>query len=175
MIRSDNIPEPLKGTRRWVVFRCIPQPDGSVKKIPLTVRGTLARCDNPIDWATSPEVLTAIEFCIGTHPAFVLGEDYPLRVLDLDHCINDDGNLTPLAVRIVSRCEGAYIEKSVSGHGLHILVWASEKGFPTNPVPGLEIYGGVPRFIIMTGNLWNPLPTSDPELNRQLAYREALT
>ena len=174
MIRSDNIPEPLKGARRWVVFRCIPQPDGSVKKIPLTVRDACP-CDNPIDWATSPEVLTAIEFCIGTHPAFVLGEDYPLRVLDLDHCINDDGNLTPLAVRIVSRCEGAYIEKSVSGHGLHILVWASEKGFPTNPVPGLEIYGGVPRFIIMTGNLWNPLPTSDPELNRQLAYREALT
>ena len=88
MIHSDNIPEPLRGARRWVVFRCTPQPDGSVKKIPLTVRGTLARCDNPIDWATLPEVLTAIEFCIGTHPAFVLGEDYPLRVLDLDHCIN---------------------------------------------------------------------------------------
>ena len=101
MIHSDNIPEPLKGARRWVVFRCIPQPDGSVKKIPLTVRGTLARCDNPIDWATLPEVLTAIEFCIGTHPAFVLGADYPLRVLDLDHCIDPRGNLTPLAVRIV--------------------------------------------------------------------------
>ena len=146
-----------------------------VEKDPADRPGTLARCDNPIDWATLPEVLTAIEFCVGTHPAFVLGEDYPLRVLDLDHCINDDGNLTPLALRIVSRCEGAYIETSVSGTGLHILVWASEKEFPTNPVPGLEIYGGAPRFIIMTADLWNPLPTSDTELNRQLAYRKVLT
>ena len=102
MTAFDNIPEPLRGARRWVVFRCIPQPDGTIKKVPLTVRGTLARCDQPIDWSTLPEVLTAIEFCIGTHPAFVLGKDYPLRVLDLDHCIDPRGNLTPLAVRIVA-------------------------------------------------------------------------
>ena len=121
--------------------------DGSVKKIPLTVRGTLARCDNPIDWATLPEVLTAIEFCIGTHPAFVLGKDYPLRVLDLDHCISDDGNLTPLAVRIVSRCEGTYIEKSVSGHGLHILMWSSGRNTPRTRYPALKCTN-VPRALL---------------------------
>ena len=142
MIHSDNIPEPLRGARRWVVFRCTPQPDGSVKKIPLTVRGTLARCDNPIDWATLPEVLTAIEFCIGTHPAFVLGEDYPLRVLDLDHCINDDGNLTPLALRIVSRCEGAYIEKVCqSGHWVAHPCLGIRKRISDKPSTG-------------SGNLW---------------------
>ena len=52
-------------------------------------------------------------------------------------------------------------------------MWSSGRKYPTNPVPGLEVYEGAPRFIIMTGDLWNPLPTSDPEFNRQLAYREA--
>ena len=106
------------------------------------------------------EVRRAIQFDIGNAAAFALGEDYPLRVLDLDHCIDDRGNLSPLAVQIVSRAGDTYIEKSVSGHGLHVLVWRSENNYPTNPFPGLEIYGGAPRFIIMTGNLWGPIPTS---------------
>ncbi len=175
MTAYDNIPEPLVGARRWVTFRVIPQPDGSLKKIPLTIRGSMARSDTPGDWCTLSEVRRAIQFDIGNAAAFALGEDYPLRVLDLDHCIDDRGNLSPLAVQIVSRAGDTYIEKSVSGHGLHVLVWRSENNYPTNPVPGLEIYGGAPRFIIMTGNLWGPIPTSDPEFNRQLAYAEART
>ena len=138
MTAFDNIPEPLRGARRWVCFRIIPKPDGSLKKIPLTVRGTLARCDNPVDWSTLSEVRKAIKFEIGDAPAFVLGEDYSLRVLDLDDCIDDRGNLSPLAVEIVSRAGDAYIEKSVSGHGLHILTWSSGRRYPTNPYPALK-------------------------------------
>ena len=103
MTAYDNIPEPLVGARRWVTFRVIPQPDGSLKKIPLTIRGSMARSDTPGDWCTLSEVRRAIQFDIGNAAAFALGEDYPLRVLDLDHCIDDRGNLSPLAVQIVSR------------------------------------------------------------------------
>ena len=40
MTAFDNIPEPLRGARRWVTSSdALPQPDGSLKKIPLTVRG----------------------------------------------------------------------------------------------------------------------------------------
>jgi primase-polymerase (primpol)-like protein len=172
-MNPENIPEPLRGARRWVTFQIIRQPDTSLKKIPLTIRGTFARSNNPADWSTLPEVLTAINFSIGQFPAIVLGENYPLTVLDLDGCINERGNLSPLAIRIVSRCEGSYIERSVSGRGLHVLMWSGEKEYPCNPVPGLEIYGGAPRFIVMTGDLWNPTPTMDPEFNRQLAALEA--
>ena len=169
----DNIPEPLRGSRRWVCFKIIRQPDGSLRKIPVTSKGSMARSDCPSDWATLQEVVQVIRFEVGQCPAIALGADYPLQVLDLDHCIDERGNLTPLAQKIVSRCEGSYIEKSVSGTGLHIVVWAGAQTYPTHPCPGLEIYGGVPRFIIMTGDLWNPRPTSDPEFNRQLAARRA--
>lgn len=169
----DNIPEPLRGARRWVSFRIVKQLDGTLKKTPLTIRGTLARADSPIDWSTLPEVLKAIEFSIGSYPAIALGADYPLRVVDLDYCINGREDLLPMAREIVERAGDTYIEKSVSGKGIHILTWSNGTVLPTNPFPGVEVYCGVPRFIVMTGNLWNPLPTRDTMLNRQIAYREA--
>jgi primase-polymerase (primpol)-like protein len=168
-----NIPEPLAGARRWVLFKIIRQPDGSLKKIPVTIKGAMARSTSPTDWATLKEVALAVRFGVGHAPAIALGPDYPLQVLDLDHCLDARGNLTPLAQKIVSRSEGAYIERSVSGSGLHVLCWMSNNEYPCNPCPGLEVYGGAPRFIIMTGDLWNSRPTADPEFNRQLAYREA--
>ncbi|MCX6690816.1 MAG: hypothetical protein NTW33_01880 [Methanoregula sp.] len=153
-MNAGNIPEPLAGSKRWVSFRIIPQPDGSIKKIPLKITGELARADHPEDWATLPEVLKVIAFGIGQYPAIALGFDFPLRVLDLDRCIDDEGNLSQLARDILSLAGDTYIEKSVSGRGLHVLVWKSGHNFPAHPTPGLEIYDGAPRFIVMTGDLW---------------------
>jgi primase-polymerase (primpol)-like protein len=152
---TANIPEPLAGSKRWVCFRVVPQPDGSVKKTPLKTNGQLARSDHPEDWSTLPEVTTAIRFGIGQYPGLALGADYPLRVFDLDRCIDQDGTLSPLATDIVSRAGDTYIERSVSRRGLHVFVWKSEQDFPTHPAPGLEVYGGAPHFIVMTGDLWN--------------------
>lgn len=155
-MNPQNIPEPLSGSKRWVSFQIIPQPDKTNKKIPLTVKGSLARNDHPEDWSSLPEVLKAIDFSIGSYPAIALGVDYPLRVLDLDKCIDDKGNLSKLAQDIVTHAGDTYIEKSVSGRGLHVMMWKSTRVFPAHPAPGLEIYGGAPRFIVMTGNLWVP-------------------
>ena len=153
-MNTGAIPEPLVGSQRWLCFRVIPQPDGTIKKIPLTVTGRLARVDHPEDWSTFPEVLKAIDFGIGQYPAIALSADYPLRVLDLDGCFDDGGNLSPLAKDVLSRAKDTYIEKSVSGRGLHVLMWRSEHNFPAHPAPGLEVYGGAPRFIVMTGDVW---------------------
>lgn len=153
-MNTGNIPEPLRGSKRWVSFQVIRQLDGSTKKIPLTVKGTFARNDHPEDWSTLPAVLKAIDFSIGQYPAIALGADYPLRVLDLDDCIDNRGNLSQLAKDVLRVSPGCYIEKSVSGRGLHIIVWASANKVPCHPCPGLEVYGGAPRFIIMTGDLW---------------------
>jgi hypothetical protein len=105
--------------------------------------------------------MKAIDFSIGQYPAIALGSDYPLRVLDLDGCIgggtgdsSGDGILSNLARNIITSAGNAYIERSVSRRGLHVLVWRSAREFPTHPIPGLEVYGGAPRFIVMTGDLW---------------------
>jgi len=153
-VNPENIPEPLRSSKRWVCFQVQPQPDGSTKKFPMTATGRPARSDHREDWYRLPDVLHAISFCIGQYPAIALGEDYPLRVLDLDDCILPDGSLSLLAQTILKLAPGAYVERSVSGRGLHVLVWTSNVRLPTHPCPGLEVYGGAPRFIIITGDLW---------------------
>ncbi len=153
-MNPQNIPEPLAGSKRWVSFQVVRQPDGTTKKLPLKINGSPSRADHPEDWSTLPEVLKAIDFCIGSIPAIALGADFPLRVLDLDDCIDDQGNLSKLAKDVLAVSPGCYIEKSVSGRGLHILVWASANKVPCHPCLGLEVYGGAPRFIVMTGDLW---------------------
>lgn len=43
--------------------------------------------------------------------------------IDLDHCFDDSGELKPYAVAIIEAVRGrAYIERSVSGSGVHIIV-----------------------------------------------------
>ena len=153
-MNAGNIPEPLRGSKRWVCFQIIRQPDGSTKKIPLTIKGRLARNDRPEDWSTLPEVLKAINFSIGSYPAIALGADYPLRVLDLDDCLDNDGNPSQLAKDVLQVSKDCYIEKSVSGRGLHVIMWRGANKVPCHPCPGLEVYGGAPRFIVMTGDLW---------------------
>lgn len=122
-------------------------------KFPLKINGAPARADHQEDWSTLKEILRAIEFDVGQYPAFALGIDHPLRVLDLDDCISE-GTLSPLAQNVLTASPGCYVERSVSGRGLHILVWASENKVPCHPIAGLEVYGGAPRFIVMTGDLW---------------------
>ena len=153
-MNAANIPEPLRSSKRWVSFQIIPQPDGSVKKIPLTITGRLAKSDQKDDWDRLPYVLKAIDFGVGQYPAIALGDDYPLRVLDLDRCISDDGTLSQLARDVLAAAQGAYVERSVSGRGLHVLVWTSDVKLPCHPCPGLAVYGGSPRFVALTGDLW---------------------
>lgn len=61
--------------------------------------------------------------------AQLAGEDYgvgysvcaPYVFIDLDHCINHDGSMSALATEILALCDGAYVEISQGGDGLHIV------------------------------------------------------
>src|SRR5271165_4113780 len=52
---------------------------------------------------------------------FVFTEQDPLWFLDLDDCLMADGTWSPLACELVSKLDGAYVEVSLSGRGLHII------------------------------------------------------
>lgn len=151
----ENFPAVIIDVKRWVVFKCIPQPGGKIKKIPLKINGDAARSDHKEDWSTLDEVIRAINFGVGHAAGIALGSDFAMWVLDLDGCLSGNGDLSPLAKDVLSRCQGYYIEYSISGEGLHVLYWDDPKTkYPCNPVPGLEVYGGAPRFILMTGNMY---------------------
>jgi hypothetical protein len=149
----ENIPEPLRGARRWVSVVVTPEPDGKLTKRPVTPRGDPAKSNDPSTWSSLPEVLAAIEHSVGHYPAVVIGPDYPLMLVDLDGCIGEDGGLSDLAAAAAAAAGDTYIECSASGRGLHILVW-NDRPYPANPTPGLELYWGSPRLVMMTGALY---------------------
>jgi putative DNA primase/helicase len=88
-----------------------------------------------------------------------------LIVIDIDHCIDDDGTLSPEAATIVNELK-SYTEVSRSGRGLHILLNAElppgRRRFPG----GIEIYDR-DRYVILTGDI-------RPEWGRpEIMHREA--
>lgn len=46
--------------------------------------------------------------------------------IDLDHCVAEDGSLSPLAQTIMQMFPGAYWEWSLSGTGLHAWIWVGD-------------------------------------------------
>src|SRR5512137_1995966 len=118
-----DLPEQLThpNTNRWVVMRCYFHAD-KINKIPYHPLGYRASIDKKETWSNLDSCLKAIEYCIGHIPAFALTTDYHMACIDLDHCINDIGEYSTTATKYIERFKGrAFIEKSLSGHGIHIL------------------------------------------------------
>ena len=82
-----------------------------------------------------------------------------ITAIDIDHCIDDAGQLSPMAQDIVQTMD-AYTEISPSGKGLRILFLApgfsydKERYYIKESKQGLEIYiaGMTNRYLTVTGN-----------------------
>ena len=120
----DNIrksfPVSILEEPRWVAFK-LEKRNGKTTKPPVSpVKGEKIGCNNPASWATFEE---AVAFCISHHLAGVgiMLDDGGLYAIDIDDCIDEAGNMTSYARRIIDKFEGAYAEISISGRGVHIL------------------------------------------------------
>lgn len=71
--------------------------------------------------------------------------------IDLDDCISTSGALAPWAKQIIEAVPAAFVEKSVSGRGLHIFGLIPEG--PGRKVGRAEVYSRA-RFIRTTGDVW---------------------
>ena len=52
---------------------------------------------------------------------FVLSHEDPYFCLDIDDCISESGEVSSVAQELMALLQGCYVEKSVSGRGLHII------------------------------------------------------
>jgi len=140
--------------KRWVLFQCSTKKDGSVAKLPITPTGKPASCTNPATWSNFDACIAAFDrWHVGTALGFALGKDFKLLCLDFDGCINPDGSVTDTAFKYIdSLMPGLpYIERSISGRGLHIFAWYhGEFNHDTHPEPGVELFTH-DRFIVCTG------------------------
>ena len=157
--RFDRVPEELKAYEQWVNWR-----KDDERKVPVNPR-TLGNAG--VQWSNTwapfekaRDIATYNELGIG----FVLTTADPYTCVDLDHCVDEHGEVSDQTRLILSLLSG-YVELSPSGSGLHIWI---RSDVPINRrTAGIEIYSSR-RWITMTGR-HNPLTISEiPERTAEL-------
>lgn len=149
-----NIPPLLKDRKQWVLY------DHS--KIPLTIKGTLARVNDATTWSTFNEAIEALK----NHPdaigiGFVFTDDDDLVFIDFDDKPTTPMNETQreLMERFCGDVTDAYIEQSLSGRGRHVICSARDlcrAGAPGGRTPNVEIYPTL-RYAAFTGQILQPV------------------
>jgi hypothetical protein len=126
-LKIENIPVELRKRDQFVCWRYEAKVNGAGEtkytKIPMQSDGCAASTTSSRTWATFEECLAAYEQgqCDGV--GFVTAGADPYTLIDLDHVIDrDTGAIAPWANRVIeaAKAEGAYIELSPSGTGVHI-------------------------------------------------------
>ncbi len=141
--------EKMKEYKQWI---CWGNKDG--RKVPLDPK-TLrtASTTSPKTWASyeyASEVASQAQSGV-EGLGFVFTENDPFVGVDVDKCIDQDGNYNEVAQDILRRMADTYAEFSPSGNGFHILVkaslpdWAHNK----NDQHGVEAYSKK-RFFTMS-------------------------
>jgi putative DNA primase/helicase len=154
VVNLEKIPHELRLLKQWVCWR-YEEHDGDPRKVPINARtGNRASTTNPKTWWTIEQSLDRLsEDSTIEGIGFVFRDDH--IGVDLDHCIDDAGNVKPWAAEIVNACS-TYTERSVRGQGLHLV----SRGALPKDWPGrkrayedgaIEIYSRA-RYFTFTGN-----------------------
>lgn len=157
VIRPEHIPERLRELPQWVSMQIKwSEQNSKFEKIPL--KSGRKKCASSTDPTTWDDFAFAFNTLRANQTlAFAMTEEAGIVCIDIDHCITDAG-LNSEAQAIVDMFDGTYIEKSISGDGLHIFTSGTtamngnEKIEINNSEIEIEVYKTA-RFIAMTGNL----------------------
>src|SRR5215217_2605652 len=145
-VTAENIPEQLKARPQWVVWKAVgDKPD----KAPYSPRtGRSASSTDLLTWSTFQEALEAYENGEYAGIGFVFSSADPYTGIDLDNCVDENGEIAGWALEIV-RYFDSYTELSATATGLHIIV----RGEVPNRRKGeVEVYSSK-RFFTVSGHL----------------------
>jgi putative DNA primase/helicase len=118
-VKPAHIPEELRARPQWVVWKAVGEkPD----KLPYSARtGCKASSTDLMTWSTFEEALEAYKNGEYAGLGFVFSSADPYTGIDLDDCVDADGEIAGWALEIV-RYFDSYTELSATGSGLHIIV-----------------------------------------------------
>lgn len=155
MLETENlkyIPNELKFDGKWCAWRLT-----NAGKEPFNVKtGYHAKTNDINTFCSYGELLHHY----GEYDGIAIGIFNNFSAIDIDHCIDDNGTISQMALDIIEFCN-SYTEKSPSGHGIRIIFktkegfkFNKEKYYIKNSNLGLEVYtyGNTNRFVTITGN-----------------------
>jgi len=173
-LKEENIPESMKKNKQWVAFKI-----RNGKKIPFDPKpesgDTTASISDPNTWGTFEQAVSMVESGLCSAVGYAMTEEDRVIFVDIDNhadkC-NSEGKKVEqqkkydAIVRAVTPFN-TYMEKSLSGEGVHLLARGSlNPELKTGAAPEwpLEIYGSDDkRFIIMTGHKLNDCDIEDSQ------------
>ena len=174
--KLDNIPDAMKALPNWVAFRTETLEDGKVKKILLSPnKGASAveylkwaKSDDPTTWATFDKAAAFAKKYKLAGLAFAMSGS-GMTCIDLDHHLDENGKPSELAQKYITAAQGTYVERSVSGRGLHIFYAGTrpQDRQNRNIKLDLETYDDK-RFMSMTGDIYGAAPKTVAEPSAEL-------
>jgi primase-polymerase (primpol)-like protein len=146
LVKVESIPEELRARPQWVVWKAVgDKPD----KVPYSARtGRKASSTDLLTWCTFQEALKAYENGEYAGLGFVFSSADPFTGIDLDNCVDENGEIALWALEIV-RYFDSYTERSATGTGLHIIVRGD---VPNRRKDEVEVYSSK-RFFTVTGHV----------------------
>lgn len=139
------IPETMKNMRRWVVWK-----KNGQQKPPYSARtDSPASTKNATTWSDYETARLKYDYSeLYSGIGFIM-TDTKLFLLDIDNCIDENGEIGQKAAELLELFKGTYAEYSQSGNGLHIIgIGEIPRNYKGN---GIELYAK-DRYIAMTGN-----------------------
>jgi putative DNA primase/helicase len=145
-VKVEGIPEELRVRPQWVVWKAVGhKPD----KVPYSVRsGRKASSTDLMTWSSFKEAVEAYEHGEYAGLGFVFCSGDPYTGVDLDGCVDEDGQIAAWALEIV-RHFASYTELSATGSGLHIIVRGD---VPNRRNGNVEVYSSK-RFFTFSGHV----------------------
>ena len=161
-----SLPEMIRENCRFCCWRKEHR-NGTDTKVPYTpTSGNRAKSNDVKTFCSFEQALTAYNNSQNTkHPYSGLGicVDGNIGAIDIDHCLDADGNLNDVATAVLGAFNDCYFEVSPSGTGLRGFFQLSQDFkydmavyYTKNSRYGLEIYlpGYTSRFVTVTGNTY---------------------
>lgn len=126
--------------------------DYKVTVCPVTGRNINAH--DPANWMTAEHAILINETSPHTRGVgFAFTENDPFVFVDIDKCVTDAGEWSPVATDLMGALAGGAVELSQSGKGLHIFgKWSPLEHSCKNGAYGVECYHNE-RFVALTGNV----------------------
>lgn len=145
---------PMSAYKQFIIYKTQASSTrpGKTDKFPCDFRnGAVVSAHNPAVWTdANTAIAAAAQWGAGYGVGFVFTEADPFWFLDIDNCLHG-ADWSPLAKGLCQALNGAAIEVSQSGRGLHI--FGSGRLPPhgcRNDAAGLELYH-TGRFVALTG------------------------
>ena len=153
------VPEELRALPQWVIWHYGPaRENGKRAKLPHTpTTYAPAKVTAPTTWGSFAQAASVAIKNPAVGIGFVFSPEDPYTGVDLDSCIEADGQIASWAQAILARLPGAYVEYSPSGTGLHAIVRAQLPG-PGRRHGQVEIYDRGRYFTITGHALSAPAP-----------------